>query len=245
MKKSLLILLSLLASMATASPASAKQLSLQKFVTKAKSQIGNVLSTSVTGGEVLFQDGAGSTNLLPIYDYASLFFVAEGGSFQNFSEGVRVAYRLSLQGFEEIVLVNITPSGQSGLLVYKAGESIITLTDNADPAVVDQLIKDAQLKVQGASIQNLKEIGVIVVNSEVTDMIKILNVISSSHVVKDVSLSEETYRVPFTFDEPVRMQQVGSINPDDFRTVTAELKAQGLPFTTETTIPKELCSDIF
>lgn len=218
----------------------AVSLATDKLKTKAKTALENSVGKhNLEGdGEIWFRDGAGSTNLEPLFDYAAFVYVVTPKADILPEPGLKLGYRLLLNGNEDIVFFSRTDQGQ--LLISLPGEGVATLNPQVSKAEVNEFIaKLSQLSPAG-DFQHLDEVGALSFKVPILDAKKIFTELRQSKLVKTVELNYEAYRIPFGFDPVLSVQDTGKIDADKYRQMTKKFKSQGLRFSSETTVPEDL-----
>lgn len=190
-------------------------------------------------GAVYFRDGAGSLDLEPVFDYAAFVYVVKVKAGILPGEDLRLAYRLSLNGNEDIILIK-DPGQEPNFTVAMPGSGIVTFKDGVSEQEVNNLIAKMRKAAPAGEFSYLDAIGVLTFKVEVVQAPDVLQVLQGESIVEAVDLENEVYRVPFQFDPAVAVNEKKKIDADKYRGLTKKLKADGLSFASETTIPEDL-----
>lgn len=215
-------------------------LDVSKFRSKAKASLENVIGRqNIVGREkIIFRDGAGSTDLEPLFDYASFIYVVtpKEGIFPT--KDLRLGYRLTLKGNEDMVLFSDSSNGD--IAIAMPGEGVATLDSNASKNEAEQLVQKLTQLSPSGDFQHLAATGVITFIVPILESAVIFKELTQSKFITSIELSYENYRIPFEFDPILTVKDTGKIDADKYRELTKKLKMQGLNFTTETTVPQDL-----
>jgi hypothetical protein len=235
-----LALISLFAFQALAQT-NAETIDLAKFRSKGQLECERALGKDNIVGQpvVFFQDGAGSLDLPPVFDYASFFYVVSVRQGILPRDNVLLAYRLQLNGQEDLVQVEQTDNGQ-GLIVSVLNSGIVTLRPGITKSELEKLVSDLKLVSPNINLQIFEEIGVFQFDSPSSDTARVFGFLSNYASVAAVEFNTEYYRRPFAFDPIVQVLDAGTIDADKYRRLTKELKEQGFPFASRTIVPPDL-----
>jgi hypothetical protein len=188
-----------------------------------------------TNARIFFRDGAGAIDSPPAFDHARLLLVADVESLNPMPD-VHVAYYAGLQGDEGFRYVS------AGSLEYFDGAGIALIkADLLDDPGVAALIEQMSQLAPGATIEHLDQIGLITFSApDGKGFLPLFALVSKSPLIDVVELSAENFRIPFDFDAPVSLgtgKKKKLVDVVDLTTVTKELRADGVRFTTAASLP--------
>jgi len=228
-------------------------LDLAKFVSVGTQELEKIYGAQnlEPGVEIYFQDGVG-VGSSKISDFATLTLLKKPKFTPESSAIHRVGYRLEMNGTIQIMNVNmstcVAPICQDPKLDSLAlgfafvGSAVVSL--NKAPITVKEM-KQIEARIMkaypSAKITLFEFIFMLQVDAHPLDMPGIIALVSKEKKFSGFDLNFETYAYPIEFDPAIEIKQrSGTVDMDKFRGVSKYYKDQGVPFTTETTIPKIL-----
>jgi hypothetical protein len=181
-----------------------------------------------------FIDGAASTDLAPAFDVGRLVLIADQPALAPLP-GFLPGYFLGMNGEE----------GQryfDASLFYFNSFGVAVIDPQADPDDVTALIDSLVEAFPEADVALLDAIGLLTFGApDGQDFLQIMGQVSSSDLFSSVELDPEVFRIPFEFAEPVELgtgKKKKLVELLDSTSVTANLRADGMPFVTEPSLPK-------
>jgi hypothetical protein len=219
------------------SPASQTTLDLSSFRRHALGELEKVLGATPANGRIFFQDGAASTDLPPVFDQARLYFVADPPP-GTLPAPYKVAHVFSFQGEAFTIPVELNEAGR---IVPLAWELTTTFDDTTTEEQIKEFAQNLRRAFPGAEIQALSSLGMMTVSTDPATLSRLEKALELSSLKTTSTFSRENFRVPFEFGQPIDLGE--GLVPHDvdlasLTTVTKSLRDQGIPFTTQPSLPR-------
>ncbi|RCK79458.1 MAG: hypothetical protein OZSIB_0098 [Candidatus Ozemobacter sibiricus] len=188
---------------------------------------------------LFFIDGAASLDLPPCFDLASVLCVMKLKEGYPGSPDLQLAFRLRLQGTTDFVLLK-DPKANPSVQIFYPGQGIVTLVESCPMKKMQEIVEAMQKAIPQGTFGALTSLQIITYRVATENVPQVMPILANySQFIDAHEVDGEVYPVPFAFDNPRLLPDRGRIRPDHYRTITAQLKKEGIPFTTETTIPPE------
>ena len=214
-------------------------INLDKFEDESKSMLS--LKNIDTSGRSFFQDGAFSTDLQPLFDGASLFYISNE-TFTVNSKPLSFAYQLKLiDGSRNLVLIDV---GNGHRRVDLLKGLIVTLKEDSSIEQTRKTVSYLKNKFPATIIEAYEFLGIINIKWESFNKQTVADAVSFIYEElnpQNVSMDYELYRLQISFGEKTFFPFERIVDLDLKRDVVKPFLNEGLAFTTEQSfIPSHL-----
>lgn len=220
----------------------AVSLDLARFKGKAEVELAKLVgqkNMTTAAGKIYFVDGASSIELEPIFDEAAFLYVVQIKDGVLPVPNLLLAYKLDLAGGEGPVFAQV--SANEGNFLYASAEvGMILLKEGVAEDIGNQLLKKLVTASPQGQFEYIKELFAIRYEMPVSELKNVFPILRLHPDVQEIEPSFENYREPFAFQPALPLPDSGVVDADQYRDLTKRLKAQGLKFLTETTVPADL-----
>jgi hypothetical protein len=225
----------------TASSAQAVTLNLEKFRNLAREKLAELvdLDSEVTGNaRVIFVDGASSIDQPPANDLGAFYYEVKTKAGILPIDDATLAFRLSLAGSTEIVLVKHAIDGNVAIANLTSGN--VAFKEGASDAEKAVFIEELRETFRQATVDYFDALGMFSYEVPFRSIRDMSDYLRASDLIQNVELNLEVYPIMFQIDKAVTVKKKGTIDADYYRGTVKELKNSGVEFVTETTVPEEL-----